>query len=67
MPDNAISGHTTHTVDGINWFYYRARLCDEFEHIKTKTPKWFLFDKDRNYVGYYNTRKLMLADIGSIL
>lgn len=54
--------HTLHKINGVKWFYYRSRFCDEFPS-KSKKYWWFLFDADREYVNCFERKSEMLKEI----
>ena len=52
--------HTTAMIDGHKWYWYQARLCDEYPGSHLKMVRWCLKD-DNDHVGDFPTKRKMMA------
>ncbi len=55
-----MQGRTMAVIDGHQWYWWQARLCDEYPDDFPKKVYWFLRD-DNDHVGYFPTKRGMLA------
>jgi hypothetical protein len=53
---------TKFVVNGKEWYYYHARICDELV-VDIKAKAWFLLDSGREYIGHFDKKREMLAYI----
>jgi len=52
-----MAGHTVAMIDGHRWYWWRARLCDEYSlDGNPQTMRWFLRD-DNDFVDDFATRR----------
>ena len=50
------------TIDGTQWFCQFAPLCDVLE-IHSRRRAWHLWDKQREYIGHFDTKAQLLEYI----